>query len=297
MAAMRVRRYLSGMAVALMRRLAALPIHQSRRYTARLGGLMYRLMRRRRRVAEANLAVCFPDQSADERRRLLRRHFTLLAEGLAEISWAWAGSSAEPVGEVVGLEHLHRASEAGGVLMVTGHCTCLEAGGRLLGSTGTMSAMYRPLRNPVFEAFQNEGRSRYAHRMFRRDDLRGAVRYLRAGGIIWYAPDQDFGPARSLFAPFFGVPAATLKATVELARMGRASVVPMYPVKDPDTGWIRVQVGPAFENLPSTNPVDDLTRINAWLEAQVRAHPAQYWWLHRRFKTRPEGAPPIYRGP
>jgi len=268
----------------------------SRRLVRPLGPLAACLMRRRSRIARANLAACFPDWTAGQRQAVVREHFRLLAEGLAEICWAWGGADghAGQVGRVEGLENLHRVAARGGVLMVTGHCTCLEAGGRLLGSTGTMAAMYRPLRNPVLEAFQNAGRSRYADRMFRRDDLRGAVRYLRNGGIIWYAPDQDFGPERSLFAPFFGIPAATLRATVDLARMGRASVVPMYPLKDPATGQITVTVEPAFDNLPSDDPENDLARINAWLESRVRDRPGQYWWLHRRFKTRPEGLPEIY---
>lgn len=239
-----------------------------------------------------NLALCFPDWTARQLKEVERAHFRMLAEMLAEVShcWQWPGRLGAETGEVLGLEHLEAARSGGsGVLLATAHCTCLELGARLFGEAVAACGMYRPLRNPVLETLQNRGRQRYADGMFRRDDLRGIVRHLRAGGVLWYAPDQDLGPRRSAFAPLFGRPAATARAVVELARLGRARVVPMYPFKDPVGGRVQVILSPALEDFPSGDLVADLTRYNALVEEWIRHRPAQYWWLHRRFKTTPEG--------
>ena len=112
--------------------------------------------------------------------------------------------------------------------------------------------------------------------------------------MLWYAPDQDFGPKQSLFLPFFGIPAATLTATARLVELTGCRVVPMFPRYDEASGQYVVQFHPALENFPSGDSVADLTRINALLEEQVRKAPEQYWWIHRRFKTRPDGEPPFY---
>ena len=172
---------------------------------------------------------------------------------------------------------------------------CVVSGGppAHLPERGPVGGVYRPLRNGRLNAFQNEGRARYAGPMLARDDLRGMVRHLRSGGVLWYAPDQDFGPDRSRFAPFFGVPTATLKGLPDLARMGRARVVPMAVIKAPDSGRLTVHLEAAWPEDPG-RPERMLERYNAFLERHVRSAPAQYWWVHRRFKTAPEGAAPRY---
>jgi len=280
-----------------VRLLGRLPPGPGRSLVRPLAPLLRLGMRRRAGIARRNLALCFPDRSESWREDVLRRHFRELAESLAEIALAWQcpDTVTGRVGDVVGLDHLAEARRDGrGVLLITGHVTCLETGARLFGEQVEACGIYRPLRNPVLNAFQNRGRERYARRMLPRDDLRGMVRHLRDGGVLWYAPDQDFGPDRSLFAPFFGVSAATARGILELARMGRARVVPMYPLKDSDSGRVRVHLEAAFDDFPSADPVSDLTRFNAFLESWIRRYPAQYWWLHRRFKTAPDGEPSRY---
>jgi Kdo2-lipid IVA lauroyltransferase/acyltransferase len=275
-----------------IRLIGLLPIGLGRRLTGWLALPMRLLMRRRAEIARTNLALCFPELDDHARGQLLRRHFRHLAESLAEIAVAWQRPSRldQRFGEVVGLEHLERArSEGQGVVLLTGHVTCLELGARLFGEQVTARGIYRPLRNLVLNRFQNRGRERYAEDMLSRDDLRGMIRHLRSGGVLWYAPDQDFGPDRSLFAPFFGIQTATARAIVDLARMSRARVVPMIPLKDESSGRITVYLEPAFEGFPSGDPVADLGRFNDFLEQRIRQAPAQYWWLHRRFKTRPAG--------
>ncbi|MEE4297608.1 MAG: lipid A biosynthesis acyltransferase [Wenzhouxiangella sp.] len=279
-----------------VRLLGRLPLTAARTLTRSAAPLMQRLMSRRKKVVERNLALCFSHSSQTERDAMCRDHFGQLAEGLAETAVAWCrpGTLDQSFGEVSGLEHVQAAQEAGtGVLMLTGHATCIELGARLVGEAVPSTGIYRPLRQPVLEAFQNRGRARYAQAMIARDNVRAMVRHLRGGGVLWYAPDQDFGPTRSAFAPFFGIQTATATGLLDLARLGRACVVPMYPLKQPD-GRVVVHFESAWEDFPSGNTERDLARFNAFLERYVRLNPPQYWWLHRRFKTAPPGEPDRY---
>lgn len=280
-----------------VRGLGRLSLSRARAVVRPLGWLMPLVMRKRRRIVERNLALCFPEMDQADRRLLARRHFRNLAESLAEMAVAWQrpGRLDEDVGEVRGLEHLEAARAGGrGVLLITGHTTCLELGARLFGEQVETGGIYRPLKNPVLEAFQNQGRSRYSGTMIRRRQPRRMIRHLRSGGVLWYAPDQDFGRQRSTFAPFFGIETATANGILELARLGNATVVPMYPVKDEATGRVTVHVEAPFDQFPGEDARSDLSRFNAFLERYVRQAPAQYWWLHRRFKTAPEGEPDRY---
>lgn len=290
-------RLLTWLALLPIRLLGRLPPGLSRALVRPLAPAMRLAMRRRREIARQNLALCFPDCTPSERDALLREHFRQLAESVAEMAMAWQypGRLDERFGEVVGLDHLAAAQGQGqGVLLITGHVTCLELGARLFGERVSARGIYRPLRNPVLNAFQNRGRARYADAMIPRDDLRSMVRHLRSGGVLWYAPDQDFGPDRSLFAPFFGLPTATARGLLELARMGRARVLPMYPLKDLTSGRVTVYLEPELTDFPGPDPVADLSRFNEFLERRIRQSPAQYWWLHRRFKTAPPGEPSRY---
>lgn len=276
----------------LARLLGHLPLGLSRRLLRPLSPLMRLTMSRRRRIVERNLELCFPDWPQQRRTEVMRAHFLQLAEAIAEIAFCWChrGRLDQRYGDVVGLEHLDVARRSGrGVLLVTGHVTCLELAARLFAERVEVRGIYRPLRNSLLNDFQNTGRGRYSPGMIKRDNLRAMIRYLRASEVLWYAPDQDFGPDRSEFAPFFGIPTATARGLLDLARLGNAVVVPMYPVKDETTGRITVTIRPAFDHFPSSDPVDDLTRFNAFLEHHIRQAPSQYWWLHRRFKTAPQG--------
>jgi KDO2-lipid IV(A) lauroyltransferase len=282
-----------------IRLLGLLPPGLARTLVRPIGPLIAVAMPARRRIAERNIALCFPEMDAHERNRVIKRHFRFLAEMLAEgaIAWCRPGRLDERFGSVEGLEHIERARASGrGILLLTGHATSLELGGRLLCERTPTWGVYRPQRNRVVERFQNRGRLRYAEGMFRRDELRAMVRHLRAGKLLWYAPDQDFGPQRSIFAPFFGLATATATGIPNMARMGNAVVLAMYPMRDADSGRVRVVIEPPFENFPSGDDAHDLARFNAFLERHIRRDPAQYFWVHRRFKTAPEGEGDRYEG-
>lgn len=294
----RVREALTRAAVAPLGWIGRLPLRHAQRATRWLAGPMRLLMRRRSAIVRRNLEMCFPELDDRERKRLARDHFRNLAESVGEISFAWhhPGRLDAETGEIVGLEHLARArSDGRGVMLLTGHFSCLEVAARLLGEQVRGRAIYRPLGNPVLEGLQVRGRSRYAEAMIPRKNLRAMVRHLRGGGVLWYAPDQDMGPARSEFAPFFGMPTATATGMLELARLGNAHVVPMMPRKDSASGRVDMILEAPLDPFPSEDCIADLGRFNAILERHVRAAPATYWWLHRRFKTRPEGEADPYR--
>lgn len=272
--------------------LGQLPPRLARIIVRPVGWLAWLALPSRRRVARRNIELCFPEMTPAEQRRTVRRQFRFLAEMLADgaVAWCRPGRLDERFGVVIGLEHVQAALDQGqGVLLLTGHSPVLELGGRLVGERQPSWGVYRPQRNAVLEAFQNRGRARYAQGMFQRDELRAMVRYLRNGGVLWYAPDQDFGAHRSLFVPFFGLPTATATGIVGLARMGRARVLPMYPLRDVKTGRVQVFIEPPLENFPSGDDAHDLTRYNEFLERQIRRDPAQYFWVHRRFKSTPPG--------
>jgi KDO2-lipid IV(A) lauroyltransferase len=218
---------------------------------------------------------------------------------LFETAWSWtvADRRFRRFGAIDNQELADEARRAGkGLLIVSAHFTTLEIGGRLAATPFEgVHAIYRPLRNPVIEWYQNRCRKKqYLTGVIPKRDMRKAVRILKNKGIIWTAPDQDFGTALSGFAPFFGIETATLVATSRLARMTGCRVLPLFPYFDAENKCYRARFYPPLDNFPSGDDRADLARINALIEAQVREAPEQYWWIHRRFKTRPEGEPPFY---
>ena len=264
-----------------------------------LAGLIRVAMKSRRRIAERNIQRCFPNMSENERQNLVQACFQSLARAVFEIAWSWSASDRRiaRMGHVEGLEHVEAARQGGrGVLFVTAHISCLEIGGRLLtaGLGYPISGIYRPLSSPVLEWYQNRSRLSYGEGMISKRDVRSAIRLLRRGDMVWYAPDQDFGPDQSVFAPFFGIQTASLLATHRLAKMTGCAVVPMFPVYDAKTRRYTVRILPAITSFPGENAETDLRQLNAIMEEHIRSAPEQYWWIHRRFKTRPPGEKPFY---
>ena len=261
-----------------------------------LGALAYRLVPQRRHAAETNLALCFPDMDARSREALVRASFRDLGVGLFEFARAWWGNVA-PMRRSVrieGLEPIQALHAQGrGVLLVSGHFMTLEMCGRLMCDHLPLAGMYRRYRSPVMEWAVRRGRARYAAAMFGNEELRPAMRHLKQGGLLWYAPDQDMRGKETVFAPFFGVPAATITATHQFARLTGCAVVPFFHRRE--GGDYVLRLGEPLEDFPSTDPVADSTRVNAAIETMVREAPSQYLWIHRRFKRRPPGVATPYR--
>ena len=278
--------------------MAALPFRWQLSLGRHIGGWFGRIARRRRQIAATNLTLCFPELSATQRQALLDAHFAALGIGLFETATAWWASDERlcDLVRITGTEHLEQAMARGrGVILLTGHFTTLELGARFMTGLQPFHAMYRPHKNPLYEAIQRrqrEARSRMPP--LPHEDLRGLLRAFRKGNAVWYAPDQNHGLRNSVFVPFFGIPACTLTATSRLATLSGAAVVPYFPRRLPDAAGYELVILPALEQFPSGDPVADATRINALLEQHIRQAPEQYLWVHRRFKTRPPGEPGVY---
>jgi Kdo2-lipid IVA lauroyltransferase/acyltransferase len=286
------------LAVAGMWLLVRLPLRWVIRLGEAVGLAAYRLAHRRRRITEVNLAQCFPQCSDTERQRLARESFRHAGVSVMELLTAWLHPrrSLESRFAVTGVEHLERAQALGrGVILLGGHFSCMDIVSQPLAARVRIDVMYRENKNPVLEWLQVRGRSRYFDAVIERDDTRRTLRRLKAGYTVWYAPDQDYGRRHSVFAPFFGVPAASITATARLARLNGSPVVFMSQFRNLEALTWELRFHPPLDGFPSGDDVADATRVNGIIEQAVREHPEQYLWAHRRFKTRPPGELSPYR--
>jgi KDO2-lipid IV(A) lauroyltransferase len=271
----------------------------------RIGGLIgmigYYLRPKRHRRAAKQLRLCFPAMSAHAVQRLRLANAQSYGIGLMErlIGWWWPVRRTERLlNSVRGLEHLQRAQREGrGVILLVLHTTTMEICATLLRRHIEVDFMYQASSNPVLEWVQRRGRSRPEvapaeqasanTAAIESASTRTMIRRLRAGRVVWYSPDRDFGPDKAhVHAPLFGMPAATITATSRYAKMSGAQVLTLEFWRDAQGGY-SAAFGAPLQNLPSDSDVDDCTRINAWIEAAVRRHPEQYRWVHKRFRTQP----------
>lgn len=265
-----------------------------------IGHIAYWLARRRRRIAAINLKLCFPELNDQERHTLLCQHFVSLGIGLLELPYAsWASDAALcPFGQVTGLEHLHAAlARSKGVILLSAHFTSLDCGSRFLKIHTRLQGVYRPHENPVIDYFMTKGRKRHAEKVIPRGNTREMLRSLKQNKAVWFAMDQNFGHKNSVFAQFFGIPAATNTITARFAHISGAAVIPFFTQRLHDGRGYRgyqVTLQPPLDNFPSGDDVEDATRINRIIEQQIRQAPEQYLWVHRRFKDRPAGEKSVY---
>ena len=279
------------------RGVARLPWNVQRVLGGGIGWLLYRLMRQRRGIADTNLACCFPDLDHASRDQIVRHHFRSLGLATVEIAIAWWGSHEVIAARsrVIGSEHLVAALAHGrGVILFGGHFTTFEIGGRILASRYEVGATYRPHSDPSSDTLLRAGRGRYLSTLVSHKNVREMVRYLGENRILWYAPDQDYRGQRRVFARFFAERAATTTATSWLAHRSGARIIPYASHRrTDDSGWDLV-LEPALKGFPTGDDLADAERLNAVLEAQIERSIEQYLWVHRRFKTRPPGASPVY---
>lgn len=260
-----------------------------------LGRLAPRLLKSRAHVVRTNLRLCFPERGEDEREAWLRRHFRLLAQSVVDRGLLWFGSAGDinAAIDIRGLEHLERLLAAKRpILMLAPHFIALDAAAtRLTGFLEHSATLYTPQSDPDVDRVVREGRARFndVRLLSRREGVRGLIRQLRQGVPVYYLPDMDFGRQGAIFVPFFGIPAATIPATAQIARAWDAAVVPIVSRLDETSGRYTVDVLAPLEDFPGGDGLDRSTqRINELIEQWVRRDPAQYYWVHRRFKTRPQ---------
>lgn len=280
-----------------------LPFRWQMALGAKLGRLAARLSRQRCLVARRNLELCFPELSEQEREKLFWRSMESIGRGFFDtgIAWFWPYSRLKKILETRGLEHLESTQSAGhGVLFCGFHFTSLEMiapGINRLYDQPT-DGVYRPHNNLAYDYVQRKGRERHYPALeavvVPRKDVRGMVKSLRKGRALVYLPDQDYGRKYSIFAPFFGIQAATVPAPSQLARMGKAKVMAFLTARKHDGSGYLVQVFPALEGFGEGDEVADAAIMNSFIEKLIREYPEQYLWVHRRFKTRPEGEEDVY---
>lgn len=262
-----------------------------------LGRLAFLASRSRRHVTRVNIGLCFPELDAAQQTQLTRAVFRHAGVALVESLIAWLNPRKPVAGRwtVNGIEHLRAAAAQGrGVLLVGAHFSAMDFVSQTLAGVAEIDVIYRANRNPAWEWLQVHGRRHYFEGVIERDDVRGMLRRLKAGRIVWYAADQDYGRRHSVFAPFFGIPAASITATARLARFNHSPVLFMRQHRNLARRTWELDFGPVLEGYPSGDDQADAARINALIEAAIRRDPAQYLWLHRRFKTRPLGEPRLY---
>ncbi len=291
------RYWLTWLGLALLWLITRLPYRWQLGMGKRLGRIAYRFARRRRRIAAINLDLCFPELTESEREILLLQHFESLGMGLLEMSAAWwiADKRLIHLGNIQGFEHLEAALEQGkGVILLSAHFTSLEMGSRFLTLKIRIHGAYRPHENPVVELFMKKSRESHAEKAIPREAIRDIVRSLKQNKPLWFATDQNFGHKNSVFAKFFGIPAATNTATARLAKLTGASVVPFFVRRLPNAQGYQVILQPALEHFPTGDDIADMETINHLIEQQIRQAPEQYLWAHRRFKDRPSGESRFY---
>jgi KDO2-lipid IV(A) lauroyltransferase len=259
-----------------------------------LGLLTYWLGKERRYITEINIALCFPELNEREKSILVKNCFLENGIGLIETVTCWVRKKEHFKEQVtlIGLDKLEQAQARGkGILLIGGHYSTLDFGGYLLSLFHSFAATYRPHSNPLFNAFMLRGRLSNGTGIFDRNDIRGAFRHLKQGKTLWYAPDQDYGPKHAVYTPFFGKQAATITAGSRFATINDSPTFLIRHHRINRTRQYEIEFIPFPDSFPCKDELKDTTVINHMLEKAIRHYPAQYLWMHKRFKTQPGGKP------
>lgn len=264
-----------------------------------LGLLLSKVAPRRRAIAARNIQLCFPQLSASLQDKLVRGVMDSIGKAVFETGMAWflPARRLRRLFSLTGLEHLDQAADKGqGVVLLAMHFTHLELGAAAMSMNRAIDGLYRPHNNVLYDYLQRKCRERHnTGGCIQRGDIRGMVRALKNGHGVWYAPDQDYGRDYSLFVPFFGVSAATITATSQLARLGKAQIIPFVQQRRLDGSGYDVSILAPVTELLNGDDAHDALVINQIIEREVSKVPEQYLWVHRRFKTRPEGENDLYQ--
>ncbi|MBV8043762.1 Kdo(2)-lipid IV(A) acyltransferase [Pluralibacter sp.] len=292
------RHWLTWLGIGALWLIVQLPYSVIYRLGTGLGRLSLRLMRRRATIAYRNLELCFPQMSETQRHEMVVKNFESVGMGLMEtgMAWFWSNRRVAQWSRTQGIEPVKALLEQKqGILLIGVHFLTLELGARIFGMSTPGIGVYRPNDNPLLDWLQTWGRLRSNKTMLDRKDLKGMIRALKSGDIIWYAPDHDYGPRNSVFVPFFAVEqAATTSGTWMLEKMSKAHVVPFVPRRKPDGQGYDLIVLPPEDNPPLESAEATAAWMNKIVEKCILMAPEQYMWLHRRFKTTPEGVPSRY---
>lgn len=269
------------------------------RWAKALSFIMRITMRERGYIVSRNLELAFPELNQEQRQNIFKRHFYLLALSVIDRGLLWYGPASTIINTtpITGLENISKLlEEKKPIILLAPHFLGLDASAtRLTLFLRESATMYTKQSDPEFDQIVLEGRGRFnqVHLVSRDSGVRGLLRYLRKGVPVYYLPDMDFGRKGATFVPFFGVPAATIKSTAQIARAWNANLVPIISKLDDKTGKYHIQVLPPIEDFPGTQTDEEATaRLNLLIEEWIRPDPAQYYWVHRRYKTMPNPSDP-----
>jgi Kdo2-lipid IVA lauroyltransferase/acyltransferase len=292
---------MSTLGIWFMRAIAPLPLGLLRGFGTLFGLLLYALAVTRRRVAMTNLRLCFPELTDAQRKSLCRQHFVVFAQAWLDRSWLWHGSESQLASrlKITGAIDQLKASAQPTVLFAP-HFVGLDAGWTALTQQieRHFTTIYTPQRNLAVDAWIREGRERFngptnRARLFHRiDGVKTIVAALRQGAPLYLLPDMNFGEEESLFVPFFGVQAATVPSLSRFAKLGRAQVIPV--LNRMTTKGYEIEVLAAWSDFPTSDLEADTATMNRRLEDFIRTMPHQYYWVHKRFKSRPAGEAGVY---
>jgi KDO2-lipid IV(A) lauroyltransferase len=282
----------------IMRLVSLLPMPALWLLGSALGAFLHLFPSKIRTVARVNVGLCLPELGKEGQRRLVRRHFRSLGVSILCYGLGWWSSPAR-LRRIVTFRDRHHYDDAiaarKAIILLTPHFLALDVCGISLSSERPMISMYRESRNKLVDAMLKK-RTRFGGILFeRKSSLRALIRHLREGRPFYYLPDQDPGSAEGIFVPFFGVPAATVTALNRIAKMADAVVIPCYNRILPWGRGFEVRFEAPLSDYPSDDPEKDARRMNEMVEKAVLQCPEQYLWGYRRFKTRPEGSPPVYK--
>ena len=277
-----------------------LPVPLLGRLGEAVGALLFGVMGARRRITLTNLRLCLPELTEDARHRIARDHFKAYARSVLERGILWWASEARLRRLIVVEPGVPTAQIATGpTILLCPHFVGLDVAGVAVMLESSLCSIYTRQQNKVFDEALRRGRSRFRPVQIvpRAAGVKPIIRAMREGLPFFMLPDMDFGAKDAEFVPFFGIPAATLTAPARIAAATGARVVPVVATYLPNyQGW-RVQFYPAWENYPGDNLIAATRSMNAFIEARVREAPAEYFWTHKRFKTRPAGDPSFYHRP
>ena len=291
-------RYGAKLAIGLLKLFALLPYGLIARLGDGLGWLLYQIPSRRKRIVHTNLTLCFPEWSDEHREDVAQKHFRHAIRSYLERSVQWFGS-AKKLEKLIQLDSAIDLTEPDlpPTLFLGFHFVGIEAGSIFLNYSlkRQCGSLYQPMSNPELEAVAKAARARFGADMASRaDSARVVLRWLRESKPVMLGADMDYGARNSTFVPFFGVPTCTLTAVGRLAKVGRAQVVPFIGEVLPNYKGYRLRVFKPWDNYPTGDDDADARRMNAFLEEQIPLMPEQYYWVHKRFKTRPPGVPSVY---
>ena len=280
-----------------MHLIARWPLPAVRALGAGLGAVLWLLAARRRHIACVNLRLCFPEWSHAQRRRMVWRHFIAFGQSVLDRAWLWHAPEAVVHQRLQWRGEVQSITSPGPLVIFAPHFVGLDAGGMAVSMAlhpAPVAFIFVAQSNPVVEHWVRSGRERLgnARPYFRHEGMRRILAGLRRGEPLHLSPDMDFNREESIFVPFMGVQAATVPSLSRLARVAGARVVPVTTRMT--RGGYTIEAHPALEHFPSEDLVADTTRMNDWLADCIRTMPEQYHWVHRRFKTRPEGEPGVY---